>query len=99
MSIIKVMIIHLIAVFIKKTQYICYIKIREYFPMPHERFDRYIGVKLDLPNHATKINLKETAGVYTSNLAAKLNLAGLKAKADKINVYKLRTVPTDLGKL
>ena len=72
---------------------------REYFPMLYERFDWYTGAKLDLPNHATKISLKETTGVYKSNLEAKLNLASLKTKVDKINVYKLRNVPTDLGRL
>ena len=33
-----------------------------------------------------------------SNLAAKSNLARLKAEVDKIDIYKLKNIPLDLSK-
>ena len=56
-------------------------------------------VELDLPNYATKADLKGATGVDTSNLAEKSNLARLKDEMDKIDVDKLKTLPTDLSKL
>ena len=56
-------------------------------------------VELDLSNYATKTNLKEATGIDTSNLAAKSDLASLKAETDKIDVDKLKAVPVDLSKL
>ena len=49
--------------------------------------------------YATKSDLKKAIGVDTSNLAAKPELASLKAEADKIDIYKLKTLPVDLYKL
>ena len=43
--------------------------------------------------------LKKATGVDTSNLAAKSDLASLKAEVDKIDIDKLKTVPFDLFKL
>ena len=45
------------------------------------------------------MDLKRAAGIYKSNLAAKSDLANLKSEADKIDIDKLKTVPTDLSKL
>ena len=42
---------------------------------------------------------KGATGLDTSNLAAKSDLARLKAEADKIGLNKLDTVPVDLIKL
>ena len=56
-------------------------------------------VELDLSNYATKTDLKEATGIDTSNLAAKSDLASLKAETDKIDVDKLKAVPVDLSKL
>ena len=56
-------------------------------------------VELDLSNYATKTDLKEATGIDTSNLAAKSDLASLKAETDKIDVGKLKAVPVDLSKL
>ena len=50
-------------------------------------------------NNATKIDLKNAIGVDTFKLAAKSDLASLKAEVDKIVVNKLKTVPLDLSKL
>ena len=49
--------------------------------------------------YATKSDLKKATGVDTSNLAAKPELASLKAEVDKIDIYKLKTLPVDLYKL
>ena len=40
--------------------------------------------------------MKNATGIDTSKLTLKLNLAILKAEADKIYVEKLKTVPADL---
>ena len=52
---------------------------------------RNLKVALDLSNYATKADLKVETGVDTSNLAAKSQLAHLKAEVDKIDIGKLKT--------
>ena len=52
-----------------------------------------------MSNYATEADSKGATGVDTSNLAAKSDLANLKAKVDKIDIDKLETVPADLSKL
>ena len=89
----KAMIIQLIAGLIKKTLY----KMSQFFPKPYEPFGGDINVKVDLSNYATKTDLKKVTGTDTSNVALKSNLAKLKAKVDKIDVEKLKTVPFDLS--
>ena len=71
----------------------------EYFPRLYERFHEDISVKLDLSSFATKADLKRATMFDTSDLAAKTDLACLKADVDKVDVEKLKTVPTDLSKL
>ena len=80
----KAMIIHLIAVLIKKTLY----KMSQYFPKPYDRFGRDINVKVDSPNYAIKTDVKKATEIDTFNLALKSNLAKLKAEVDKIDVDK-----------
>ena len=58
-----------------------------------------INVKFDLSNYATKTDLKKATGIDTSKLALKSNLASSKARIDKVDVGKLKTVPVDLRKL
>ena len=70
-----------------------------YFPKQYESFGEDINVKVDLSNSATKADLKNAAGIDTSKLALKSNLANLKIELDKIDVDKLKTVPVDLSKL
>ena len=89
------MMIHLIAGLIKKTLY----KMSQYFPKPYDPFGGSIRVKVDLSNYATKTDLKKATRIDTSNQALKSNLAKLKAEIDKIDIDKLKTVPTDLSKL
>ena len=52
-----------------------------------------------MSSYATKLDLKNSTGVDTSKLAAKSDLASLKAEIDKIDVVKLKTFPVDLSKL
>ena len=71
----------------------------QYFPKPYEPFGGDISVKVDLSNYATKTNLKNATGTDTCKLAAKSDLASLKAEIDKLDIDKLITVPADLNKL
>ena len=54
---------------------------------------------MDLSNYTAKSDLKNAAGIDTSKLAAKSNLASLKAEVDQTDVDKLKTVRIDLNKL
>ena len=58
-----------------------------------------INVNVDLFNYATKADLKNATGIDTSKLAAKSDLASLKAEVDKLDIDKLIPVPLDLRKL
>ena len=57
----------------------------QYFPKPYDHFGGNVKVELDLSHYATKADLKGETG-ETSNLAAKSDLASLKAEVDKIDV-------------
>ena len=61
--------------------------------------DEDIHVNVDLLNYATKADLKNATGIDTSKLAAKSDLASLKAEVDKLDIDKLIPVPLDLRKL
>ena len=52
-------------------------------------------MKIHKSNYATKADLKNVAGVDTSKLAARSDLANLKAEIDKLDVDKLKTTPVD----
>ena len=56
-------------------------------------------VKLDLPNYATKTDSKTAAGVDTSSFAKNTDLANLKSNIDKLDIDKLKKVPTNLSNL
>ena len=73
---------------IKKTMH----KISQYFPKPYHSLERNVKVESDLSSYAK-------TGVDTSKLAAKSDLVSLTAKVDKIDVYKLKTIPVDFSKL
>ena len=89
------MIILLIAGLIKKP--LC--KMSQYFPRPYEPFDENINVKVDLSKYATKDDIKNITHVGTSSFALKTNVANLKTEVDKLDIDKLKPVPTDLRKL
>ena len=70
----------------------------EYFPELNSSKAR-VKVELDLPNYAIKADLKSAAGVNTSKFTQKLDLANLKPDAEKLDVDKLKNVPTNLRNL
>ena len=70
----------------------------QYFP-PYNNSSNNIKVELDLANYATKDYFKNITHVDVSSYATKTNLTAVKAKADKIDIDKLKTVPDDLDKL
>ena len=74
-------------------------KMSQYFPTPHELFGGDINVTVDLSKYATKDDIKNITHVDTSSFALKTNLANLKSEVDKLDVDKLKPIPTDLSKL
>ena len=56
-------------------------------------------VELDLSNYATKADLKNATGVDTSKFAKKVDLASLKSNVDKLDIDKLKNVPSCLSSL
>ena len=70
----------------------------KYFP-PYNNSSKNIKVELDLSNYATKKDIKGITHIDASGFASKTNLAALKTEVDKIDTYKLKTVPHDLAKL
>ena len=70
----------------------------EYFLEPKSLGGR-VKVELDLSNYATKSDLKNATGVDTSKFAKKVDLANLKSNVDKLDIDKLKNVPTNLSNL
>ena len=70
----------------------------QYFPKPYEPFGRDINGKIDLPNYATKTDIKNISLVDTSSFALKSILASLKTEVDKLDFDKLVPVSVDLSK-
>ena len=58
-----------------------------------------INVKVDLSNYATKADLKNATGIDAFKLAAKSDFVGLKTEFDKLDIDKLKSVPTSLSNL
>ena len=52
-----------------------------------------------MTNYATKADLKNTAGVDTSSFAKKTDLAHVKSDVDKLDIDKLKCLPTNLNNL
>ena len=71
----------------------------QYFPKPCDPFSGDINVKVDLSNYGTKADIKNISHIDTSSFALKANLANLKSEVDKLDIDKLKPVPTDLSKL
>ena len=69
----------------------------EYFP-ELESLGK-VKVELDLSNYATKTDLKNATGIDTSSFAKKVDLANLKSNVDKLDIDKLKNVPTNLSNL
>ena len=58
-----------------------------------------VKVELDLSNYETKADLKNATGNDTSKFAKKVDLANLKSNVDKLDIDKLKNVPTNLTNL
>ena len=52
-----------------------------------------------MTNYATKADLKNTAGVDTSDFPKKTDLGSLKSDVDKLDIDKLKNVPSGLSSL
>ena len=72
-----------------------------YHPWPdsHIRDKVKVVITIDLSNYATKNELENVTGVYTSNLAAKRDFIISKPEMDKLDVNKLLNVSTGLNSL
>ena len=70
----------------------------QYIP-PYKSSRSNIKVESDLSNYTTKTDLKNVTHVDVSSFASKTNLASLKTEVDKLDIDKLKVVPTDLSKL
>ena len=71
---------------------------KEYFSEPKSLGGRLKG-ELDLFSYATKTYLKNVTGVDSSSFAKKTDLANLKSDADKLDIDKLKNIPTNLSNL
>ena len=74
-------------------------KMSQYLPKTYRSFGRSVTVKVNSSKCATNTDLKNAAGIDTSNFALKSNLGSLKTEVDKLNIEKLIPVPVDLSKL
>ena len=57
-----------------------------------------IKVELDLSNYVTKADLENPSSVDISTFAKKTDLASLKSDVDKLDIDKLKNVPSGLSK-
>ena len=71
----------------------------KYFLKPYEPFGGDINVKVDLSNYATIKDIKNITHIDTSSFALKSNLANLKTEVDRLDIYKLKSLPNNLSKL
>ena len=70
----------------------------EYFPEP-KSLEGKGKIELDLSNYTAKVDFKNATAVDTSKFAKKVNLANLKSNVDKLDIDKLKNVPSALSSL
>ena len=70
----------------------------QYFPEPKSLGGK-VKVELDLSNYATKTDLKNATGVDASSFAKKIDLVNLKCSVYKLDIDKLKNIPTNLSNL
>ena len=58
-----------------------------------------VKVELDFSNYATKSDSKNATGVDTSKFAKKFDLTSLKRNIDKLDIDKLKNIPTNASNL
>ena len=68
----------------------------EYFPEPTSSGGR-VKVELDLSNYATKADLKNAAGVDTSDFTKDTDLTNLKSDVDRLDINKFKNVASNLS--
>ena len=68
------------------------------FPEPKSLGGK-VKVALDLSNYATKTDFKNATGTDTSSFAKNVDLADLRPNVDKLDIDKLKNVPTILSNL
>ena len=58
-----------------------------------------VKVELNLSNYPTKTDLKNATRIDTASIAKKVHLTNSKFNVDKLDIDKLKNVPTDLSNL
>ena len=71
----------------------------EYFEEPKFIGGGRVKVELVLSNYETKVNLINETGVDTSKSAKKIDLVILISNVDKLDIDKLKFVPTNFSNL
>ena len=71
---------------------------RKYFPKL-KSLGANVKVGLDLSNIVTKADLKNAKGVDTLEFAKKTDLANLKSDVDRLDMDKLKNVPSNICNL
>ena len=61
---------------------------------PYKGSGQNVKVELDLSNYTTKDDVKNITHTDVSSFASKTNLSALKTEVDKIDIDKLKTVPS-----
>ena len=69
----------------------------EYFPEP-KLWGGKVKVESDLSNYVTKADSQNATGIDTLSFAKKVNLASLKSDVHKLDIDKLKNLPTNLNK-
>ena len=70
----------------------------EHFPKP-KSWKPNLKVQLVLSNYATKADWKNETGVDTLDFSKKTDLANLKSDIDKLDIKRLKYVPSNLNDL
>ena len=70
----------------------------EHFPNP-KSWNPNLKVQLVLSNYATKADWKNETGVDTLDFSEKTDLANLKSDIDKLDIKRLKYVPSNLSDL
>ena len=70
----------------------------EYFPKP-KSLGANVKIELDFSNYKIKADFKNEAGINTLKFVKKVDLASLKFDVDKLDIYKLKTVPSNFSNL
>ena len=70
----------------------------EHFPKP-KSWKPNLKVQFVLSNYATKADWKNETGVDTLDFSKKTDLANLKSDVDKLDIKRLKYVPSNLSDL